>query len=124
MLAITSRDLVAAEAHYHRSCYKDYTRDESSRAKVHEKSEDDIYQEKENEAFSMLFKHIRSHLFDHPHIKTMVSLTDTLVKNMQSQSSNKEAQSPSRNLERALRFSQMTKENFWLYHPHYLKKCW
>ena len=84
MLAITSRDLVAAEAHYHRSCYKDYTRDESSRAKVHEKSEDDIYQEKENEAFSMLFKHIRSHLFDHPHIKTMVSLTDTLVKNMQS----------------------------------------
>ncbi|KAK3754240.1 hypothetical protein QZH41_007590 [Actinostola sp. cb2023] len=26
ILAITSRDIVAAEAHYHRSCYRDYTR--------------------------------------------------------------------------------------------------
>ena len=27
ILAVTSRELVAAEAHYHRSCYRDYTRD-------------------------------------------------------------------------------------------------
>lgn len=26
ILAVTSRDIVAAEAHYHISCYKDYTR--------------------------------------------------------------------------------------------------
>ena len=26
MLAVTSRELVAAEAHYHRSCYRQYTR--------------------------------------------------------------------------------------------------
>jgi len=26
ILAVTSRDIVAAEAHYHVSCYKDYTR--------------------------------------------------------------------------------------------------
>ncbi len=28
MLAIVSRDLVAAEGHYHRSCYRSYTRQE------------------------------------------------------------------------------------------------
>ena len=27
ILAVTSRDIVAAEAHYHVSCYKNYTRD-------------------------------------------------------------------------------------------------
>ncbi len=26
IMAITSRDIVAAEAHYHTSCYKNYTR--------------------------------------------------------------------------------------------------
>ena len=27
ILAVTSRELIAAEAHYHRTCYRDYTRD-------------------------------------------------------------------------------------------------
>ena len=28
ILAITSRDIVSAKAHYHKSCYRNYTRDE------------------------------------------------------------------------------------------------
>lgn len=31
IIAITSRELVAAEAHYHKSCYRDYTRTRETR---------------------------------------------------------------------------------------------
>jgi len=31
LLAVTARDIVAAEAHYHCSCYRDYTRPEKLR---------------------------------------------------------------------------------------------
>ena len=33
ILAITSRELLAAEAHYHRTCYRDYTRAYYSKSK-------------------------------------------------------------------------------------------
>lgn len=34
ILAITSRDIVAAEAHYHLSCYKNYTREKRKGVRV------------------------------------------------------------------------------------------
>lgn len=33
ILAVTSRDIIAAEEHYHQSCYKDYTRENSPKGK-------------------------------------------------------------------------------------------
>ena len=41
MLKITSRDRVAAEAHYHRSCYKNYTRSDVSSCSKSEETNDE-----------------------------------------------------------------------------------
>lgn len=41
IIAITSRDIVAAEAHYHVSCYKNYTRNTAKENNGTEDNEDD-----------------------------------------------------------------------------------
>ena len=62
IMAITSRDIVAAEAHYHTSCYKNYTRviKKASKDDDERVSEDDTYQIVERQAFADLFEHIRT----------------------------------------------------------------
>ena len=55
MLAITARDLVAAEAHYHKSCYHKYTWGEKEKIPVATDKDDESYQAAEYESYDLLF---------------------------------------------------------------------
>ena len=63
ILAIASREIVAAEACYHRTCYKNYTRAEASPTVASDgcgESLEDKNANLESEAYQMLFDYIRS----------------------------------------------------------------
>ena len=47
ILAVTSRDIVAAEAHYHHSCYKNYTRMKMNHEPEGDRGDGDVTVEKE-----------------------------------------------------------------------------
>jgi len=81
ILAASSRELVAAEAHYHKSCYKDYTRTRPLPAVVEYAADSDgienEYEGTEKVAFEQLFEHIRNDLFPNPRV---IKLTDLTIK--------------------------------------------
>ena len=81
ILAITSRELVAAEAHYHNSCYRNFTRGEKSEAATPsvENNEQQLYQQAVQNAYNMLFQHVRNTLFSAPEVIKLTSLTEMLV---------------------------------------------
>ena len=81
MLSITSRELVAVEAHYHKSCYIAYTRQRPSPSVSQEEKEDSgaVYARAEQCAYEMLFNFIRQTLFTKPHVTKMVGLSEQLV---------------------------------------------
>lgn len=82
ILAITSRDIVAAEARYHRSCYRDYTRPQQ---KSHDKeSVSSKANGAEYDAFTDLFRYIRNDVLDAEAVITMVNLTKKLESFIQS----------------------------------------
>lgn len=62
LLAVTIRDNVAAEAHYHASCYKSYTRTKKEAEIANERKDRDendlLYKEAENAAHEELFDYI------------------------------------------------------------------
>ena len=61
ILALVSRELVAAEAHWHHSCYKNYTRTNSKSENTTDTEEVcDTYTEAELNAFSRLCNYIRN----------------------------------------------------------------
>ena len=80
MLALVTRDLVAAEAYYHRTCYRSYTlkstHPDSTSLFSEPKDQSTMV---ENEAFANLFKYIREDLFDRPRVLKLTSLTSMLV---------------------------------------------
>lgn len=81
ILAIVSRDIVAAEAHYHRSCYKEYTRSErtlDTDAQI-DAAEDIAYYEAERNAYSSLFEFIRTDFLQKPRVIKMTDITIQLV---------------------------------------------
>ena len=87
ILAVASRDIVAAEAQYHPSCYKDYTRPpkkaKSSGSASTSCTEDDVkYQAVESNAYEQLFQFIRNDLFPKPRVMKLVTLTYQLVSTM------------------------------------------
>ena len=62
ILAATSRELVALEAHYHKSCYKNYTRQRPmpSKAAVDGEQEEQLaYRKAEGIALEQLFDYVR-----------------------------------------------------------------
>ena len=75
IIAVTHRDIVAAEAHYHRSCYRNYTR-----AKSENEGGDSctLYQKIERESYAKLFEYIRTDIFPNKKIVAIVSLTTKL----------------------------------------------
>ena len=82
ILAITSRDIVAAEARYHRSCYRDYIRPQQ---KCHEEqSVSSKANDAEYDAFTDLFRYIRSDVLDAEAVITMVDFTKKLESFIQS----------------------------------------
>ena len=77
ILAITSWDIVAAEAHYHRSCCRDYTRPE----KIQDDQAAGINQEElvpEQEAFFDLFQYIGAEVIEKQLVVSMTELTRKL----------------------------------------------
>ena len=73
MLAITSRELVAAEGHYHRSCYCLYTKDSiptisDVSTSTEQDTEVNYYQTIEILAFKELLSYIRNELIPNPKV--------------------------------------------------------
>ncbi|XP_078353848.1 uncharacterized protein LOC144638526 [Oculina patagonica] len=81
ILTVTSRELVAAEAHYHKTCYRDYTREYYKPSDNLDKGKDGdrMYADAEDDAYQMLFANIREELFSNPRVLPMVDLTGQLV---------------------------------------------
>ena len=91
LLALVSRDLVAAEGHYHRSCYCLYTKGvdntaaEDVGAHAVNQSRCDIntqYEAAEKQSFSELFSYIREELFVNSNVVPMTDLTARLAQSM------------------------------------------
>lgn len=98
ILAITSRDIVAAEAHYHRSCYRDYTRPDQQRQSEKSEPGDDA----EYDAFSDLFQFIRTEVLDSQVVTTMIELTKKLESFLQSRGIEKLRESTKKHITRKL----------------------
>ena len=82
ILAIASREIAAAEACYHRTCYKGYTRAEASPTTASDgcnKSLEDEYTNLELEAYQMLFDYIRSDVLANEKIVKLTELTEVLA---------------------------------------------
>jgi len=89
MLAVVSRNLVAAEGHYHKSCYLSYTKDHSTSGNIEgEEQGEDIqarqYEAAEKHSYSELFRYIRNELFPNPEVLPLRDLTSKLVTCMNS----------------------------------------
>ena len=75
ILALASRELVAAEACYHRTCYRSYTRPDVSC----ESQRDNEYARLESDAYQMLFDYIRSDVIESGKVVKLSEITQLLV---------------------------------------------
>ena len=84
VLCIASRELVSPEAHFHRSCYKNYTTEiheqqMTDSVKTEDNDPDTICSKKVDEAYRSLFEFIRNDVFQNPRVVAVSQLTgDTL----------------------------------------------
>jgi len=76
ILAIVTRELVTAEACYHKSCYRDYTRNIQEAVSSDTKEEDKCFQytNAESQAYEMLFTYIKTDLLQNPRVVRMAEL--------------------------------------------------
>ena len=83
LLAIASRDLVAARAHYHRSCYRNHTRDindgDESFLNDHERNDGPDYYDIESSSYEKLFDFVRQDLLEMPRVMRLTELTKMLI---------------------------------------------
>lgn len=87
ILGIVSRDIVAAEAHYHRSCYRLYTKDEDQEKRGEGSGGDDDedpYDAAVSQSYDELFHYIRMELFNTTKVLMMTDLTSRLVASIKS----------------------------------------
>ncbi|XP_050710239.1 uncharacterized protein LOC126995010, partial [Eriocheir sinensis] len=86
VLALLSRELVAAKGHYHKSCYKLYTKVESAvcsgTAKEQEHTKDAEYEDAERQACEELLLYIRNELFPSPEVLPMTDLASRFERSM------------------------------------------
>ena len=88
ILAIVTRELVAAEACYHKSCYRDYTRNVQGAASSGDKKEEDEcpeYTNAELQAYENLFTYIETSLLQKPRIVRMAELYTLFTSFLKSQ---------------------------------------
>ena len=79
ILAILSRDLVAAEGHDHSTCYSRYTNvKESDKGKESEEDDDSDYVKAESSALSRMFDYIRNDLFKNNDVIELSRLSEML----------------------------------------------
>ena len=74
MLAVVSRDLVAAKACYHKSCYRNYTRNIAISGEKKEDSGYTEYSRAELQGYEKLFNYIRTDLLQNPRIVKLSEL--------------------------------------------------
>ena len=87
ILALVSRELVAAEACYHRTCYRSYTRPEASSSvnpEMSSESPHDEYACLESDAYQMLFDFIRSDVIENEKVVRLSEMTQLLVQYLMS----------------------------------------
>ena len=87
ILALVSRELVAAEACYHRTCYRSYTRPEASSSvnpDMSSESPDDEYARLESDAYQMLFDFIRSDVIENEKVVRLSEMTQLLLQYLMS----------------------------------------
>ena len=88
VLALTSRDLVAAEAWYHKSCYRLYTSvkgtDENNSTFLQYNLQDSNYKYKvaEREAYGCMTQYVQCELFQTPKVVKFTQLTSMLKEHM------------------------------------------
>ena len=82
IIAASSRELVAAEAHYHRSCYRNFTRTRAPVVSTRDE-EEARYVSVETGAYDKLFQFIRSEVILNKRIAKLTFLGDLLVIYMQ-----------------------------------------
>ena len=82
--AIASRDMVAAEAHYHHSCYRMYTKIETDTTDAASliTEEEYLYNESERQAYQSMFTFIRNDLFVRPRVVKLSELTRRLTEDI------------------------------------------
>ena len=83
LLALTSRDIVAAGAHYHVSCYKNYTRANEYNVENENENENEtdgfeLYHRIKREAYAELFEYMRTDIIPNKKIIPITSLTTKL----------------------------------------------
>ena len=86
ILALTSRDLMAAEGHYHMSCYRSYMYVSKGVDTSSEKDGEDTEDSCDalvRHAFNELLQFIKKELFVHPEVVTMTDLLSRLLKYLQ-----------------------------------------
>jgi hypothetical protein len=81
IMPLVIEDTVAKEVHYHRSCYRTYTRG-SKPTSESVPANKDPYTEAENKAHDLLFAYIRCDLFCNPRVIRMTDLTNKLTQYM------------------------------------------
>ena len=74
MLAVVSRELVAAKACYHKSCYRNYTRNIAISGEKKEDSGYTEYSRTELQGYEKLFNYIRTDLLQNPRIVKLSEL--------------------------------------------------
>ena len=85
LLAIVSRDLVAAEACYHGTCYREYTRpkpETGTSSTLSFTSQDDEYACTESAAYEKLFDYVRNNVLVTPNLIRLTDLTQTMISYM------------------------------------------
>ena len=81
VLALLSRELTAAEAHFHCSCYRQYTKVTSTSAEVSKQNEntiDEPYINADAAALIKLFNYIRNDIFVNKSIRELSKLNERL----------------------------------------------
>ena len=79
IMALTCRDVVAAEAHYHRSCYRNYTRTNTKTKEIDTSEENrNHYSEVEQESYEELIRYIKVSVIPNQQIVPLTSLTEKL----------------------------------------------
>ena len=108
IIGVLSREIVAAKAWYHRSCYRDYTRPEkksststSAESKESDDNEDN-YGDIESRGYEKLFYFIRFDLLENPRLMTMIELKEVLFTFMCSMGATQLTESSKKNFRRKL----------------------
>ena len=87
LLIIVSKDLIAAEGHYHRLCSRSYKREQKAASSMtHDEDHNDEarYETARSHSYNEVFLFIRNELFTNPKVIAMADLTFKLVTSIKS----------------------------------------